>query len=263
MQLIAVDIGNSSTKVAVEHAEHDHHWLLESVIRGDDPVEFDFREFAIDQEVAFWSVCSVNQKRQTGLADWVASHRPADLFHVIQANEVRLETDVHSRELLGRDRLIAAWQAAQLNDGGPLVVIDAGTAVTIDLVDRHRVFQGGMIFPGGRSSLDLLASKTDALPNLSSDGPGELRDLADLGFLGKSTESAIRLGVYQSQIAVINAAVKSLELSYGPLEVYLTGGGVHELVNWLPEQWQFVPDLILQGAKSIGKELLDQLIRES
>ncbi len=263
MQLVAVDIGNSSTKVAVDHAEHGHHWLLETVIRGDDPVEFDFRELAIDQEVAFWSVCSVNQKRQQRLADWVVNHRPADMFHVIQANEVPMETDVNARDRLGRDRLIAAWQAAQLNDGGPLVVIDAGTAVTIDWVDRNRIFQGGMIFPGARSSLELLASKTDALPNLVSQGLGELTNQDDLGFVGKSTESAIRLGVYQSQLAVINAAVNSLELSCGPLEIYLTGGGVHELVQWLPDHWQFVPDLVLQGARAIGQELLNQFIRES
>jgi type III pantothenate kinase len=263
MQLIAANIGNSSTKVAVDHTEHEHHWLLESVIRGDEPIEFNFRELDIDQEPAFWSVCSVNRQRQSRLADWVAERRPADLFHVIQASEVELESDVQSRERLGRDRLVAAWQAVQLNEGGPLIVIDAGTAVTIDVVDQKNVLQGGMIFPGARASLDSLSAETDALPNLAADSPGEFSNQLILGCVGKSTESAIRLGVYQAQISVIKAAVKQLTNSHGPLEVYLTGGGIQELTGWLPDLWQQVPDLVLQGAKAIGKDLLDQLIRES
>lgn len=263
MQLIAADIGNSSTKVAVDHAEHEHHWMLESVIRGDDSFDFNFRELEFEREPAYWSVCSVNEKRQSRLARWVADHRPTDTFHVIQANEVKLETDVQSRELLGRDRLVAAWQAVQLNESGPLLVVDAGTAVTIDVVDHKNVFQGGMILPGARACLEFLSGKTDALPNLSDDGSGEFLNQLELGWVGKSTESAIRLGVYQSQISVIKAAVKQLAGSYGPLEIYLTGGGIQELTGWLPDSWQHVPDLVLQGAKAIGKDLLDQLIQES
>ena len=262
MQLIAANIGNSSTQVAVDYADHDHRWLLECIVRGDDPIELNFGEFDFHQEPAFWAVCSVNRERQKTLADWVTQNRPSDLFHVIQPGEVELETNVLSREQLGRDRLVAAWQAVQLNEGGPLVVIDAGTAVTIDLIDKDNVFQGGMILPGAQACFDILSGKTDALPNLSAEGPS-MDGHNELGFIGKSTQSAIQLGVYQSQISVMKSAVNDLKSNFGPLEVYLTGGGIRKLVDWLPDDFQHVPDLVLQGATAIGKDLLDQLIRES
>ena len=262
MQVIAADIGNSSTKVAVEHAAHDNHWRLETIIRGDQPVEIDFAPLDLDTRPAFWSVSSVNQRRQQHLADWVAERRPDDTFHIITDQEVELGTRVQSRTQLGRDRLIAAWQAVQLNDGGPVVVVDAGTAVTIDLVDADNQFCGGLIFPGAASMLNTLAAQTDALPDLSRVIGAELREklfaeygrsINPLPTHGTSTEMAMLLGVYHAQVSAIRHGVQSLSQLSGNLpDVYVTGGGIDDLLDWLPDNWQFVPDLVLQGAYHIG-----------
>ncbi len=271
MQLIAADIGNSSSKVAVDHTEHDDRWCMETIFRGDEPIEFDFEALDVNAEPAFWAVSSVNAVRQKRLAVWVARNRPQDHFHVISSDDVELKTDVQSRERLGRDRLVAALQAVSLNEGGPLIVIDAGTAVTIDFVDQDNVFQGGMIFPGAFSNLKYLAEGTDALPDLAENGSDGLKPLGylddPLAYVGKCTESAILLGVYQTQLSAIRVAVQGISKSQTqpesrPVDVYLTGGGIQELLSWVPETWQHVPDLVLRGAKDIGRELLAQRFDE-
>jgi type III pantothenate kinase len=267
MQLIAADIGNSSTKIAVEHTGDGDRWCMETIIRGDDPFCLDLSAFELDDEPAYWVASSVNHERQKRLEDWINKHRPDDQFHPIEADEVDLQSNVESRKQLGRDRLIAAWMAVELNDrAGPLIVVDAGTAVTIDLIDRDLVFQGGFIFAGIDSNFRQLANGTSALPDLSGQYQSGPLEKLSLGSLGKSTTSAIRQGVYHSQVKAIRGIVRGLAKSLvskngknHTTSVYATGGGLQEISNCLPEQWNHVPDLVLQGARSIGRKLLREL----
>ena len=262
MQLIAADIGNSSTKVAVDHTTEDDRWCMEAIFRGDEPLDLDLASIDLADEPAFWAVSSVNRVRQRKLENWIGKHRPDDEFHVIQPNDVDLETDVHSRDQLGRDRLVAAWMAVQLNDqSGPIIVIDAGTAVTIDWVDKHLVFQGGVIFPGADSNFRQLALSTDALPDLSQrdrDKTG-INLVGSLeGLLAKTTTSAILQGVFHSQITAMLGIVKRMaSQSERPPTVLTTGGGIADIANGLPDDWDDVPDLVLRGAKSIGQSLMN------
>jgi type III pantothenate kinase len=260
MQLIAADIGNSSIKVAIEHAADDDRWCLETIFRGDEPLDLDLTDLDVGDEPAFWSVSSVNQGRQKRLQNWIQQHRPEDQFHVIESDDIDLKSDVESRVELGRDRLIGAWMAIQLNDQrGPIVVIDAGTAVTIDLVDRNLVFQGGVIFPGAESNFRRLADYTHALPNL---GRGNQPDASRGPFsdvIGKSTNDAILKGVYQSQISAIRGIAKQMATrSVRRATIFATGGGITDIAGDLPQSWDLVPDLVLRGARSIGRSLLSR-----
>ena len=267
MQLIAADIGNSSTKIAVEHTRDGDRWCMETIFRGDEPICLDLSGFESAEEPAFWAASSVNRDRQRQLENWVREHRPEDRFHAINAEEVNLETHVDSRDALGRDRLIAGWMAMELNDrSGPLIVIDAGTAVTIDLIDQALVFQGGFIFAGVDSNFRQLAQGTAALPDLSGQSRNRPLDKLSLQTPGKSTIDAIRHGVYFSQVEAIRGIVDELsrDLATGQEQhqqpaVYATGGGLQEISNCLPAEWNYVSDLVLRGARSIGHTLLDGL----
>lgn len=259
MQLIAVDIGNSSTKIAVVHTTDDDRWRMETVLRGNDPLNLDLKTLEVSAEKAFWAVSSVNQTRQKHVQDWIQKHRPDDQFHLIQPDEVDLVTDVESRSKLGRDRLIAAWMAVQLNNqSGPIIVIDAGTAVTVDWVDENLVFQGGLIFPGAESDFRQLGEYTDALPNLTRERRSDLSAQTGRSMIGKSTHSAIFEGVYQSQAAGIRGIVKNMESQsdHAPA-IYATGGGIFDIGDRLPKEWNFVPDLVLRGTRSIGQRLIN------
>ncbi len=260
MQLIAADIGNSSIKIAIEHAADDDRWCLETIFRGDEPLDLDLDSLDVGSEPAFWCASSVNQARQQRLTDWIQTHRPDDRFHAIESDEVELETDVESRLQLGRDRLIGAWMAVQLNDqSGPVVVIDAGTAVTIDLIDSNLVFQGGVIFPGAESNFRRLAEYTHALPDLGRENRPNASRGPFSNVIGKSTNDAIIKGVYQSQISAIRSITEQMASCSAPrATVFATGGGISDISNDLPQSWDFVPDLVLRGARSIGRNLLNQ-----
>ncbi len=269
MQLVAVDIGNSSAKIAIEHfgsedrTRNNDRWCVETIFQSADGFQLD-RQVVEPGQTCFWAVSSVNDRLEKELFDWVSRNRPGDQFHVIQPDEIDLETVVDSRSQLGRDRLIAAWQAVELNSGGPVIVIDAGTAVTIDWVDDQNVFQGGLILPGATANLQTLASQTDALPDLRSQNLAQFDCGQPLPFVGRSTEAAILLGVFQAQIAVMKTAVSELSASLAvPAEVITTGRGMLELMPWLPEHWQHVPDLVLQGARNVGRQLLEQINRQA
>ena len=268
MQLIAVDIGNSFTKigfaqnsVAVEsgwknlQCKGDDLWASRISLPNERPIASSSDDLKLPQPSVRWAVSSVNSARAQELEQWVKEQRPEDHFHLIAESEVDLQSDVQSRKQLGRDRLIAAWMAVQLNDNaGPVIVVDAGTAVTVDLVDAQLVFQGGTIFPGADSNFQQLVKNTDALPSLSQKRRSELLKDMKLGAVGKSTEQAIFNGVYQSQIGGIIGIIDAMskQISSQPT-VYATGGGLEDISKFLPKSWIQVPDLVLRGAIGIGR----------
>ena len=141
MLLIPVDIGNSSTKFSLVPLDSGR-WSQLQTIWNTQPFEIE-----LPPDPVFWTVCSVNRERQQEMESWIQMNRPGDRFHVIQSSEVPLRTNVESRDMVGRDRLVAAMMAILMNDqSGPVVVVDAGTAVTVDWVDSNNRFQGGKYF---------------------------------------------------------------------------------------------------------------------
>ncbi len=254
MQLITVDIGNSSTKIAFVDPGDCERWSYQTEFGGGTPITLE--ALANLKSPAFWSVSSVNLEHLTQLQQWVTSNRPGDVFHEISESDVQLKSNVESRERLGRDRLVAAWTSVMLNQqSGSIIVVDAGTATTIDLIDENDVFQGGHIFPGAESNFHQLAENTSALPDLSNEKRnGRFLDL-NFGTIGKSTSQAILQGVYQAQIAAIRGIVESISSNQtDEPAVFATGGGIKDISEFLPSHWRFVPDLVLLGAKAIGQE---------
>lgn len=255
MQLIAVDIGNSSTKIAVQDLDEDRtvRWYDQFTFRFDDPIDL-----TLSETPAFWSVCSVNQKRLEQLKAWVTAKRRSDKFHAITEKEVPIKSTVESRSETGRDRLVAAWMASELEEHDSVVVVDAGTAVTIDVVNNS-VFRGGVIFPGAETCLRQMSQAAPALPNLSKRASlGDLEAILQQ-VAQPSTVPAILSGVYQNQIAAIkNIATKMAEDAGANCQIYATGGGIADIQNHLPQEWNFVPDLVLRGAKTIGQTLMQE-----
>jgi type III pantothenate kinase len=276
MRLIAVDIGNSSTKFGISKDTADAMDHFHAVSNREALTKASMQwltEWAQPGEEALnWAVCSVNETRTIELESWVRKNRSCDDFHVIGADDIELVDDVQSREMLGRDRLLAAWQARRIFPTGPLVIVDAGTAVTMDVVDASDVFRGGLIFPGAATMLQMLANQTASLPDLSDVGiggitssPGSLcgsHDSSDWSgtsafpTIGKSTHQALLIGVYQTQLSTLRNVIESTrQLFSGSITVVTTGGGMVELQRWLPADWHYRPSLLLDGVAAIGRKM--------
>jgi type III pantothenate kinase len=119
-------------------------------------------------------------------------------LRALQWNDFSLRIAVEQPSRVGRDRLAAAVAAVTLKSADrPAVVVDAGSAVTVDLVAASGEFLGGAILPGWRAMSQALSAVTDALPAVS-----ELPLDPPPPALGTSTERALASGLYWGTVPV-------------------------------------------------------------
>lgn len=117
---------------------------------------------------------------------------------------------------LGRDRLAAAVGAATLYPGRNVLIVDFGTAVTLDFVSADGVFRGGCISPGMAMRFRALHEYTAALPLCDATDSAEL--------LGRTTDEAVRLGVMNSLAFEIEGYIARMQGEIEDLCVIFTGG---------------------------------------
>lgn len=142
---------------------------------------------------------------------------------VAAAGTIPLPVRVDRPDQVGPDRLVNVYAAAQLY-GTPAIVVDCGTATTLDAVDHAGAFVGGAIAPGLGLGLEVLAGRTARLPLVEPSLPS--------GPIGRDTADAIRAGTVLGHRAMIEglAARMRRELATGAgiaprdVRVVLTGG---------------------------------------
>ncbi|MBO7120233.1 MAG: type III pantothenate kinase [Bacteroidaceae bacterium] len=119
-------------------------------------------------------------------------------------------------ETLGSDRLAAVVGASSLKPGKDLLIIDAGTCITYEVIDARGNYWGGNIAPGMQMRLRALHEFTARLPLVDAEGvvPG----------MGYDTETAIRSGVLRGMKYEIEGYIKSMRSKFPNLQVFLTGG---------------------------------------
>jgi len=150
---------------------------------------------------------------------------------------------------LGTDRLAAAAAARLLFPTGRLVVIDAGTATTVDLVTADDTFAGGYIVPGPGTWLAALRSKTAQLPLVDTAANGVAGDggagRVQLAGAGRNTADCIAYGLHDGYPAMLRALLAGLGFAAGD-RLVLTGGWASRL--GLTEADILQPDLVARGA---------------
>ena len=124
--------------------------------------------------------------------------------------------DYHTPKTLGKDRLAAIVGANYLRPHQDLLVIDAGTAITYELIDKSGTFVGGNISPGMTTRFRALHTFTKKLPLLA--------ESEEVPFMGDSTETAIQAGVINGIIYEMDGYIDQLRKKYPNLLVFLTGG---------------------------------------
>jgi type III pantothenate kinase len=121
-----------------------------------------------------------------------------------------------SKETLGKDRLAAVVGANSLYPGSDILVIDAGTAITFDLIDAEGNYWGGNISPGLEMRFKALHQFTGKLPLVCQDDKNQL--------FGDTTESAIRCGVQNGFVYEVDGTIGKFKEFYNNLKVIITGG---------------------------------------
>lgn len=146
---------------------------------------------------------------------------------------------------LGYDRLAAAVGANAMHPDRPLLIVDAGTAITYDFVSPNNEYVGGNIAPGAIMRLNALHHFTQKLPQLS------LPKEESLSILGNDTQTAIQLGVVNGIIYEIEGYVAQLKAKYPQLLIFLTGGDAFFFERRVKSSIFVSPNLLLFGLHRI------------
>ena len=174
---------------------------------------------------------------------------------------IPLRVDVKQPRGVGVDRLLGAL-AAYRRTGGACIVVDFGTAITVNAVRRDGAFLGGAIFPGLAMMSRALAEGTALLPQaapssfspspLAGEGGGEGAASAPsppIPAIGKDTEEAIAAGLLHGATgAVANLIIVASSLVGEGARIFLTGGDARRIAPLLPEDCRDIsPNLVLEG----------------
>jgi type III pantothenate kinase len=137
--------------------------------------------------------------------------------------------------------------AARHHFGAPSVVVDFGTAVTFDVVNRKGDYVGGIIAPGLAAMTDYLHDKTALLPKI------KIREINSA--IGKSTEQAMLVGAVHGYRGLVRELILELkrELKVKQLPVVATGGYAKLIAAKLPEISSVEPDLTLEGLRLVSQ----------
>ncbi len=128
------------------------------------------------------------------------------------------EIDVDEPSTLGADRAVNAL-AAHAKHKGDLIVIDFGTATTLDVVDFNGAYKGGIIAPGINLSLDALVNNTAKLPRIAIEAPH------GSSVVGRNTEEQMLIGVFWGYVAMMEGLIARMKREIGrPTKVIATGG---------------------------------------
>ncbi len=153
--------------------------------------------------------------------------------------ELGVEVRISKPSEAGSDRLVNAI-GAHVAHGGPLIVVDSGTATTFDVVAEDGGFEGGAIAPGINLSMEALHAAAAQLPRVAIRRPARS--------IGKDTVEAMQAGVYWGYVALIEGLVHRIKIEYQrPMTVVATGG-VASLFQGATEAIDiFDPDLTIRG----------------
>lgn len=207
---LVIDIGNTRTKLAV----FDKNSLIESLevssLIRDDLDIFISKHRSVTQCIIS-SVQEINPEAISLLLEW--SIKTTILDH---HTSLPFINTYKTPETIGNDRIAAIAGASFLYPGKNVLIIDAGTAITFDLIDDKNIYRGGTISPGLEMRFKALNHYTAGLPLLGKSD--------DTKLLGQNTSEAIVNGVQNGMIFEIESYLTKISNKYPQLVVLLTGG---------------------------------------
>ena len=157
---------------------------------------------------------------------------------------LNIQVDMPSQ--VGSDRIVIAV-AALAEYEAPLILMDLGTATTIEVVEQGNVYMGGVIIPGVKVSVDALPSRAAQLPGISLDQPKNV--------IGKHTVDCMRSGIMYGTAGMIDGIVDRMEEELGHKSTLVATGGMAQFITPLCKYDIILEkDLLLKGLNIIYKK---------
>ena len=173
--------------------------------------------------------------------DWCSLHWPeAKLILAKVKNPVPALASNYRSDSLGVDRWLAMLAIASNKNSVPFIVVDCGSAVTIDAVNGASVHTGGVIMPGLSMLHASLVAGADAIQKAPT---------ATTSVMAVTTDDALSAGCINTLVAGVDAIVNKMKIALKTDEVacYLTGGDVDEIQSLLKTDVLLKPELVFDG----------------
>jgi type III pantothenate kinase len=251
--LLAINVGNTRTTLGLFAGAKllDRWHMATRAVRSSDEIWITLRQFLLAANV------EPNERDRIAIASVVpgltdacvqmARQRFSVEPLVVTVEQVRsLRIDYDPPTAVGADRLCGAV-AAFKQFGGPVIIVDLGTATVFDVVTADAVYAGGLIAPGLLTSMESLHSGTALLPRVELKFPERI--------VGRTTETSIQSGILNGSVEMIDGLVRRIQTELGSACVVAATGGFAELVSSRSQTISHVvPDLVLEGIRLIAEE---------
>ncbi len=247
---VAVDVGNTAVKLCVRQSGD----LVDHSIQIDQGrwhhAAIDWVRDRLGCQCTFWRIASVHRRAAGRLIESLGEDLPDASINLVTYRDVPMDVCVDQPDVLGIDRLLSAYAATQIqaaqDHAGPLVVVDAGSAVTVDLVDAEGSFRGGAILPGLNLQARALATGTDALPQIQWQSHGDVKTPAT------NTADAIHAGILIGVASAIDGLAEKYLRNFRIVEptsprLILTGGDSLALSPHVRTPHVQRPNLVCRG----------------
>jgi len=246
--LLLFDIGNTNTHIGLANGQR--------VVKRTEVASRDWfsgragsqvRQFVGRTEPEGVVLCSVVPKATPSVKAFVTGSYELECLELNPDTVRGVGVNYPQPSSIGPDRLANAV-AAHARLGAPALVVDFGTAVTFDVIDKKGDYVGGVIAPGLAAMTDYLHEKTALLPRI------EIKEVKSA--IGKSTEQAMLIGAVHGYRGLIRELIAQLkkELKAKRLPVVATGGCAELIAAKLPEIDAVDPNLTLEGLRLIWLE---------
>jgi len=252
LPLVAVDVGNSRSKLALFERLDERPLPMPSrtlVVPHDhagqdgalDEIADWLAPLAVD--AVTWPIGSVARDPSARLIQWLRK-RGCERIVLLASCDLPLAVSLPRPDMVGIDRLLDAVAANRLRPADrPAIIVDLGTAITVDLISAEGAFMGGTILPGIGTSARAMHEFTDLLPlvdmqALSSPPP----------VLGAATVEALSAGLYWGAVGAVRELIAQLAaLTPAAPLVLLTGGAAPSVAGPLADVAELSPYLTLAG----------------
>lgn len=207
---LTIDFGNSTVKAAIFSGKE----LIEKIVFQEDyihEIQTIISKYPLINRCILSSVSLRSEKLKTFLEKNIAF-----FIDLNQNTPIPIKSLYESKSTLGYDRIASAIGAYTICPACNVLIIDAGTAITFDLVNNKGEFIGGNISPGREMRAKALNNYTSRLPLVTTD---------DVFFLmANNTIDALKSGIMNGIIFEIEGYIRNISEKYEGLKIFLTGG---------------------------------------
>jgi type III pantothenate kinase len=249
--ILAIDIGNTQCHFAVYNRNHPEVIFGFSALFGNDHDSFyellseHLFKHRIDPAMIHSVIISSVVPALSVIVEQMFQQRfPVPYLFVDATMDCGVVFHYDNLKSLGADRVCCSV-AAFSKYGGPVIAIDAGTAVTFDCINQHGEFIGGSIMPGFKTAIEGLSSRTAQLPKVDLIVPKQC--------FATNTKQSIQCGVMYGLIDAIDGMTGRMKAELNDhTQVVITGGFAELIIRYAKTNFIHDPNLLFDGLYNIA-----------